>query len=43
MRLRTPKGEILIDRRGNLRLHAECIDSDAEDENRISGTRIKLN
>lgn len=43
MRLRTPKGEILLDRRGKLRLHADCIDSDAENENRISGTMIKLN
>lgn len=43
LRIRTPKAEITIDKDGNLQLAATNIDSEAEQENRLSGQAIKLN
>lgn len=42
LRLRTPKAEIRIDADGDLSLTAHNIDSDAEQENRLTGRVVKL-
>lgn len=40
--LRTSKAEILIDAKGNIKLTAVNIESEADEENRLAGRTIKL-